>query len=487
VEGSPNFLAYLALIGFPLVAVVLCATLRAPVAVPVILLVGQLFLPPVVALDAPVIPPLDKDVIPGLSALVGILIFKPRALNSGRYGRRYDLFMALLILGAALTAMTNTDKLIYGPKVLPAIGAYDFVADAIKLSLYWWIPFYFGRTLYKTSDDFKQLFVILTVAGLVYSLFLFIELRFSPQLNRWIYGFHQSEFQQTLRGTGYRPKAFMRHGLNVALFMVVSILAATALARAKQRVWRLPAWTVALYLVGVLALLKSAGALIFAAVCLPLMWFTRPKLQARAAAVLAVGLFSYPLLRAMNLIPVEDALYFFADIFGDERAWSLESRMMSEVAVLSRALERLWFGWGGYARPFIHDEITGKNLTVIDGFWAIVIGSRGVVGFVAIFGLLLLPVWRLRHNLSKLLSRRDQVLAAGLGLMAICYVADLIPNSSIDPYLTFLVGVLAGLGRGLEPPPGTAVPGGDDYQAEPTPTPVKPPRRTRRGHGEVPQ
>ena len=71
VEGTPNFLAYLALITFPLVAIALCAICRPPVAVPVILLVGQLFLPPVVALDAPVIPPLDKDVIPGLSALVG--------------------------------------------------------------------------------------------------------------------------------------------------------------------------------------------------------------------------------------------------------------------------------------------------------------------------------------------------------------------------------------------------------------------------------
>jgi hypothetical protein len=478
VEGSPNFLAYLALITFPLLAVALCATLRATVAVPVVLLLGQLFLPPVVALDAPIIPPLDKDVIPGLSALVGILIFKPRSLSAGRSGRRYDLFLALLILGAALTAMTNRDALHYGPKVLPGIRTYDFVADAIKLSLYWWIPFFFGRTLYKTSDDFKQLFVILTVAGLVYSLFLMIELRFSPQLNRWIYGFHQSEFQQTLRGTGYRPKAFMRHGLNVALFMVVSLLAAAALAKAKQRIFRLPAWPLALYLLIVLALLKSAGALIFAAVCLPLIWFMKPRFQARAGAVLAVGLFSYPLLRALNLIPVEDALFFFADIFGDERAWSLESRLMSEVAVLDRALERLAFGWGGYARPFIHDEVTGKNLTVIDGYWAILIGSRGVVGYVAIFGLLLLPVWRLRHNLGKLLSRRDQTLAAGLALMAVCYVADLIPNSSIDPYLTFLVGVLAGLGRGLEPPPGTAVPGGDDYEALPTPTPVRP--RSRR-------
>jgi hypothetical protein len=477
-EGTPNFLAYLALISFPLLAIALCATLRAPIAVPIVLLVGQLFLPPVVALDAPVIPPLDKDVIPALSALVGVLIFKPRSVSvprGKRSGRRYDLFMLLLIIGVAGTTMTNQDPLRYGPKVLPALTTYDFVSDVAKLLMYWWIPFFFGRTLYKTSEDVRKLFVILTVAGVVYSLFLFIELRFSPQLNRWVYGFHQSEFQQTIRGTGYRPKVFMRHGLNVALFMVISVLAAAALAKSRLRVFRFPAWAVALYLVLVLALLKSAGALIFTAVFLPLIWFVKPKFQTRVALVLAIGLFSYPLLRALGLIPVEDALYFFADIFGDERAWSLESRLMSEVAVLDRALERIYFGWGGYARPFLHDETTGRNITTIDGFWAIIIGSRGVIGYTAIFGLLLWPVCRLRYALPHLVSRRDQVLAGGLGLMSIAYVADLIPNSSIDPYLTFLVGVVAGLGRGLEPPPGTAVPGGDDYQTEPTPAPA--PRR----------
>ena len=36
--------------------------------------------------------------------------------------------------------------------------------------------------------------------------------------------------------------------------------------------------------------------------------------------------------------------------------------------------------------------------------------------------------------------------------MAAIYGVELIPNSSIDPYLTFLVGVLAGIDRrGLEP------------------------------------
>ena len=39
-------------------------------------------------------------------------------------------------------------------------------------------------------------------------------------------------------------------------------------------------------------------------------------------------------------------------------------------------------------------------------------------------------------------------------MMAAIYGVELIPNSSIDPYLTFLVGVFAGIDRrGLEPDP----------------------------------
>jgi len=51
-----------------------------------------------------------------------------------------------------------------------------------------------------------------------YTFFLFIELTASPQLNRWIYGYHQSQFIMAMRAGGYRPMVFMRHGLNVAFF-----------------------------------------------------------------------------------------------------------------------------------------------------------------------------------------------------------------------------------------------------------------------------
>ena len=55
------------------------------------------------------------------------------------------------------------------------------------------------------------------------------EVRFSPQLNIWIYGFFQHDFQQMIRGGSFRPIVFLPHGLWVALFFLSTLVAAAAL------------------------------------------------------------------------------------------------------------------------------------------------------------------------------------------------------------------------------------------------------------------
>lgn len=446
-EGTPNIVAYLSLAVFPLFAFAVCALVRPAIACTVVILTAQMFLPHDVAFDAPVIPALDKDVIPPLSALIGCLIVRPRVFAGARIGRGYDLFLVVLVLGTIATTLTNKDPLPYGPVTLQGHTLYDAISDATKMILYWWIPFFLGRTVFNSERDLKTLFVALAVAGIVYSLFMFVEMRLSPQFNRWIYGFHQSEFQQTIREGGYRPKVFMRHGLNVALFMLVTLMATVSLARTRTSVLGLPGWVVAAYLGVVLVLAKSAGAIVFAIVVLPLLVLLRARRQAQIAAGLALVIFSYPLARAMGWVPVESIIQFFRSTFGEERAFSLAWRLNAEQDVLGRATERIAFGWGGYARPFIHSPTTGENLTVIDGYWAIVFGTRGLVGYLALFGLFLLPVWRLRKRLRELPTKHVRILAACLALVLVVYTADLIPNSSIDPYLTFLIGALVGVDR----------------------------------------
>src|SRR5262249_23304222 len=149
-----------------------------------------------------------------------------------------------------------------------------------------------------------------------------------PQLNRWIYGYHQAQFLQAIRGGSYRPMVFMRHGLNVAFFMAMAILAATALG--KSRVFRVRGRYVALYLFGVLVLCHSLGALIYSAVAAPLVMFTKPRTQVRVAAVLALLTIAYPVSRAMGLIPVERINEFVLEKFGADRAGSLGLRLSEE-------------------------------------------------------------------------------------------------------------------------------------------------------------
>jgi hypothetical protein len=426
------------------------ALLPAARACAMILMAGQMFLPPGINFDAPLIPALDKDLLPCLGALIGCFLFRSKNMAGRSPGSRYQVLLVVLVLGELGTILTNQDPLSYGPIVLPGESFHDYVSDILEEMLLWWVPFYLGLKLFRTSEELRRLFVIIAVSGLIYSLFLLIEIRMSPQLNRWIYGYHQSEFLQTVRGGGYRPKAFMRHGLNVSLFMLVTVLAAGALAKAKQRILGIEAKWVTLYLIIILVLCKSAGALVYLVVMLPVLWFGKPKGQARFISALALILMIYPLLRTMGLLPIDDILTFFSSLFGGERASSLGDRFRNEGVVLARAQQRIWFGWGGYARPFLHDPVTGINLTVIDGFAAGTIGARGVVGFVAIFGFLLGPAWRVRSRLARLTSKQDRILVATLGLISVIYVADLIPNSSIDSYLTFLIGALAGTEGRLE-------------------------------------
>ncbi len=449
-EGNPNALAYLALMLCPLVSIAIVALFRAQVAVPIVILAGQMFLPPVIKLGIP-LTRLDKDTLPALGALIGCLLFRNRSLARSRPWRGYDLFIVAQIVGLLGTSLTNTDPIRYGPVVLPGLTLYDFFNSAVNTVLYWWPPFFLGRSLYRTSKDLRNLFVIVVLAGLVYSAFLLTEKLFSPQLNRWFYGFHQTEFLQTIRGGGYRPKAFMRHGLNVALFMLITVFASITLARTKQRVLGLPAVAVAIYLTIILISCRSLGILVYAGMFLPVLCLVSPRNQAKGAAVLAFVIFIYPLSRTVGWVPIDDINALATQYFGAERGGSLALRLREEGIVMTQALDRILFGWGGYARQFRHDLWSGKNLALIDGEWAIQFGMRGLVGYCSMFGMLLFPAWRARKTIAKMVTPRDRAMVACLALVAVVYAMDLIPNSSIDPYLTFLVGALAGTERGLEP------------------------------------
>jgi hypothetical protein len=463
----PNSFALLMISAWPLVAVVLFRTLSAERAVIWTILAGYLVLPPVAAIDLPMIPPLDKLSIPALSAwacatlLLGHRVaLLPRSV-AGR------MLLAVFVLAPVGTAVTNPDAIVYRGTwsplvtVLPGLTLYDAFSAAVNKAFLVLI-LALGRHYLATPGALVTLLRSLVVAGLAYSLPMLVEVRMSPQINVWVYGFFQHSFEQMMRAGGFRPIVFLEHGLWVAFFAMTTILAATALARMEPGPARRRLALAAAYLFVVLVLCKSLGALVLAVAAVPLVALAGQGTLLRVAGILALVALSYPVLRAAGLVPVE-ALIDLARTISPERAGSLQFRFDNEAVLLERALERPAFGWGAWLRNLVLDPNTGREATVSDGRWIIALGIGGWAGFLAEFGLLSLPLLLLAR------LRRLAQAVPGLGAVALLHalnLVDLLPNATLTPLTWLVAGVLlgqaerlaAGRGAPVAAPAGGAVP-----------------------------
>jgi len=448
-EGTPNLFAYLVLAASGLVALIVFSVLRPPLATTLVLMGGLMFLPGGISFDASGIPPLDKNVLPVLYALAGCLIHARPQLISSRSRGVIDACSVLLLLGTVITPLLNRDVLVYGPTILPAMGPYDCLSSSLQTALAYVVPFYLGRALIRSRRDLRDLLGMIVVGGLVYSLLILIELRFSPQLHRWLYGYHQVNFQMALRMGGYRPTVFMRSGLEVAMFMLVAALAANALGRAGAMLLTIPMRWIAAGLFVILISCKSLGAIVYGTLLAPAAALLPPRILARGSAVIAILIFATPILRTFDWVPTEAVVEFFETV-DEARATSLGGRFDNEDALLDKAWQRTWFGWGGYGRNRIYDPSTGADLSVTDGYWVIQIGTAGIVGFAAIFGLLLVPVGRAARWTANLASRADQQAVAGLALIVVVLTLDLIPNGFLSTFTMYLAGALSGSTTGIE-------------------------------------
>ena len=242
---------------------------------------------------------------------------------------------------------------------------------------------------------------------------------------------------------------FMRHGLNVALFVTFCVLAMATLARVRRPLFTLPANLFTAYLSVILLACKSVGAIIYALFFLPIALLASPRNQVRVAALIAALVFSYPVIRAVDLVPTEAITGFIERNVSERRAGSLSYRFDNEALIMDKARERLLFGWGDYSRFWRYDPLTGDPTTIVDGLWAITIGSRGLVGHISVFGLLLFPIFTAWRKLKFIRASRDRSLIAGLSLIAAVFACDFVPNSSVDAAITFCVGGLAGVVPGI--------------------------------------
>lgn len=444
----PNQIAFLALAASPIFVAVMMSRLRLDRAIIWSLMLCYLFLPePPAVFDFPMMPPLDKHNIPALMVFALTLWRKEASgpmLPRSRLGK---VLLLTFLFSPVMTVLNNAEPVFFGIVGLPALGIKDAAALVLEQVLMV-LPFLLARQHLASGGAMRELLRALVFGGLIYTPLMLLEMRVSPQLNNWVYGYFQHFFAQTIRFGGYRPIVFLYHGIWVAFFLMTSVVSAWALWRWHEGQTRIKALAVAGYLTLVLIMAKSLAALIFMVLLVPLVVLLAPRAQLRIALLIGAVALAYPILKGADLVPQEQMLAQ-AEKIDPDRAGSLRFRFQNEDTLLERAYMKPVFGWGSWGRNHILDPFSGVILTVTDGFWIVSLGTYGWVGFLAQFGLLLWPlvlIWR-----AMPMQAPDAVspFVGPLSLMLAINVADMIPNATLTPLTWLIAGALTGYAERL--------------------------------------
>lgn len=442
----PNIVAYLALFSWPIVAILLFRLLPLQKALVWTIIGGYLLLPSATQVKFPMLPPVDKTMVTSLPALILCLLMAPAQAPTqapmARTGRHVLLVLFLIVVTSpVLTVLQNTEPVIDGRTFLPGLRLYDAMGliSQLLVSL---IPLWLGLRYLNSREGLRTILEVIAIGGLAYTLPVLFEVRFSPQLHTWIYGFFPHSFLQHIREDGFRPVVFLSHGLLVGIYLCIATLSAATLFREARREGR-PAtyWLLStIWLLIVLSVSKNFGAMIIAvALTSAVFLLGRKPLLIIGLAVATVVMF-YPILRGAGWIPV-DAIYDYVHTINAERAASLKFRLDNEDLILARASEKPLVGWGSWGRDLVHDPATGKLVSIVDGIWVHEIGSFGWIGYIGRFGLLTVPI------LFFALRRRamgDSFIPLGLIITLSATLIDLLPNSGLVNYVWLMAGAVMG-------------------------------------------
>jgi len=500
-----NLTVPIAMFGWLPVVLLLFWLLPARRAVTVSFLLAWLFLPIASFKLAEGIPQYDRMSATCVAALVGALLFDTSRVLGYRFSLM-DLPMLAWCLCDIPSSLSNN------------LGLYDGLSGVFRSVITWGLPYFIGRIYFSDREGLKELALAMVIGGLVYVPLCLFEVRMSPQLHYWIYGYYQHEFAQTKRWGGFRPMVFMEHGLMVGMWMCMTTLIAMWLsyARVFTRFWILPGWACAAALLVCAILCKSTGAivlLVFGAAALwgsyllgvrALAWLlvliapayfiargvgarggadigdTATTVYLAAAWLVALLVPAYFFIlgtrrwngaaivemvnallgkailwllvlaatvfvanRAISLCRSEVLAGLTTEWLGSDRGGSLVYRLRNEDALAAKAMQRPIFGWGGWGRSRVVNE-EGKDISVTDGLWIIVLGQNGIVGYSALCLAILLPAAMLLLRIRTAHWTSPEVAPAiVLAMVSVLYWIDCIPNGMVNPIFTLVVGGLA--------------------------------------------
>ncbi len=434
----PNLFAYFMLWIWPIAIFLLIKRYPVNHAILMAFVLSVLFLP-VITVDPPLLPPLNKDSITSLS-LFTFLLFSGKRI--GIFQRSMvSKFLWLFFLASMVSNELNDFPITVGDKVIPALKPYDTFSTFVRYSLEF-MPFFLGRRFLNNFIDNEFIFRYMARIGLFYSVLMLFEIRMSPQLHNWIYGFLPTEFIQQIRAGGFRPIVFVGHGLPMAFIFFTFLTGAFSLFKNRVRFTQYSSAFVIGYMVLVLFLCKTWSAILYACIGGVLINLFIPRVQVKIAMYMVFLVLLFPISRILDIFPTTGTVDLIKE-FSSERAHSVDFRFKNEDVLLNRAMERPWFGWSGWGRNRVFNE-NGKDLSVTDGKWILIFGINGLVGFIAYYGILILPIYYANKVIRRVKEPRYQVyIAAQVLILAVCLI-DSIPNTNMGALHLLLAGSLIG-------------------------------------------
>ena len=433
-----TILVPISLIGWIFVAIIMFAVLPARRAVLAAYILAWLFLPQA-GIDVPGLPDIDKINATSLGALIGIVLFDSKRLQQFRPSW-IDIPMVVWCLASIPSALTNP----LPPEATSQL--YDGMSGVVKDFLTWGAPYLVGRLYLNDLIALRELAIAVMLGGLAYAPLCLFELRMSPCLHLWVYGYHPSSFEMAIRFGGYRPMVFMQHGLMLGMWMASASLVAVWLWQtgSLRRVYGIPMAPVAFGLVVVTLMCKSLGAIALLLLGLGAMYTIRQVRTSAIVILLAAIPVLYMFVRAERLWSGGE-LVQLAAMVSNERADSLLGRFENEDLIAAKAAQKPLFGWGGWGAWRVKDEF-GRDITVSDGMWVIALGEKGLVGLTSLSALVLLPIILLvRRVPARQWSSAWAAAPAVLAILLLLYALDNLLNAMMNPVYFLAAGGLSGL------------------------------------------
>jgi hypothetical protein len=429
----PNILAYGMILLWPFIAILLYKKFDTVTATFWTIVGGYMLLPVKTVFDFPMVPPTGKDEISAIAALIGCVVIKHKKIAFFGANKFQKTLIGLLLFIPILNVFLNAEPMFNGQLWIKGLTVYDSIGQVV-LQYLQLLPFVIAMSIVKDVDDLVKTMRLLVVAGLVYSIPILFEIRISPQLHTWVYGFFPHQFAQQIRFDGFRAVVFMGHGLVVSNFIFVCVCAAAIQFKISTQQEKTRNIFIFGYLLLVLIASKSVGAIILGTLLSLSILFLFISIQKIIVKTIVAIFLLYPTLSILGLVPYESIVDFFSG-FDTDRANSLDFRFTHEKAMLAHAYEKALIGWGSWGRNRLSNSVS-------DGYWLIVYGQYGAVYFYALFGLFVLPA--VRKFMDTTITLKEKRLYVGFSLILAGVAFDQIPNSSLgSSWLWYLSGCLA--------------------------------------------